>query len=334
MDLDTPMVSVHASEKAQKERAYVTFLAGNGDYVKGVVGLAKGLRKVKSAYPLVVAVLADVPEEHREILRSQGCVVREIEPVHPPEGQDVYARDYYIITYSKFRVWSFEEYSKMVFLDADIQLFGNIDDLFDLEDGYVHGVLSCFCETSWSFSPLYSIGYCQYCPEKVTWPNEIQSSPPPPYFNGGMFVFEPSPLTCESLLQTLKVTPPSPFSEQDFLNMFFEKLFKPVPPVYNLILSVLWRHPGIIDPERVKVVHYCPLGSKPWKYTGEEPNMDREDVKMLIKKWWDIYNDESLDFKPKSNGVDLKDTISKPTIITSVTEPSVTCLNPAAPAVI
>lgn len=30
-------------------RAYVTFFAGNGDYGKGVVGLAKGLRKVKRA---------------------------------------------------------------------------------------------------------------------------------------------------------------------------------------------------------------------------------------------------------------------------------------------
>lgn len=25
--------------------------------------------------------------------------------------------------------------------------------------------------------------------------------------------------------------------------------------------------------------------------------MDREDIKMLVKKWWDIYNDESLDYK-------------------------------------
>ena len=25
--------------------------------------------------------------------------------------------------------------------------------------------------------------------------------------------------------------------------------------------------------------------------------MQREDIKMLIKKWWDIYNDESLDYK-------------------------------------
>lgn len=88
-----------------QSRAYVTFLAGNGDYVKGVVGLAKGLRKVKSAYPLVVAVLPDVPEEHRRILLSQGCIVREIQPVYPPENQTQFAMAYYVINYSKLRIW-------------------------------------------------------------------------------------------------------------------------------------------------------------------------------------------------------------------------------------
>lgn len=83
----------------------MTFLAGDGDYVKGVVGLAKGLRKVKSAYPLVVAVLPDVPEEHRRILESQGCIVKEIEPVYPPENQTRFAMAYYVINYSKLRIW-------------------------------------------------------------------------------------------------------------------------------------------------------------------------------------------------------------------------------------
>ncbi|KAK1369034.1 hypothetical protein POM88_035126 [Heracleum sosnowskyi] len=27
--------------------------------------------------------------------------------------------------------------------------------------------------------------------------------------------------------------------------------------------------------------------SKPWKYAGKEEHMDREDVKILVKKWWD-----------------------------------------------
>ena len=88
-----------------KRRAYVTFLAGDGDYWKGVVGLAKGLRKVGSAYPLVVAVLPDVPESHRRILVSQGCIVREIEPVYPPENQTQFAMAYYVINYSKLRIW-------------------------------------------------------------------------------------------------------------------------------------------------------------------------------------------------------------------------------------
>lgn len=86
-------------------RAYVTFLAGNGDYVKGVIGLAKGLRKVGSAYPLVVAVLPDVPEDHRRQLKDLGCIVREIAPVYPPENQTQFAMAYYVINYSKLRIW-------------------------------------------------------------------------------------------------------------------------------------------------------------------------------------------------------------------------------------
>uniref|UniRef100_A0A0C9RQH1 Hexosyltransferase n=1 Tax=Wollemia nobilis TaxID=56998 RepID=A0A0C9RQH1_9CONI len=79
--------------------------------------------------------------------------------------------------------------------------------------------------------------------------------------------------------------------------MFFQKMYKPIPLVYNLVLAMLWRHPENVELDKVKVVHYCAAGSKPWRYTGKEANMEREDIKMLVKKWWDIYNDPSLDFK-------------------------------------
>ena len=45
-------------------------------------------------------------------------------------------------------------------------------------------------------------------------------------------------------------------------------------------------------------------GSKPWRYTGEEANMDRDDIKMLVKKWWDIYNDQSLDYNSGNGTTD------------------------------
>lgn len=101
--LTGPVVS--ATAYSGEKRAYVTFLAGNGDYVKGVVGLAKGLRNAKSKYPLVVAVLPDVPEDHRKQLVEQGCVVKEIQPVYPPENQTDFAMAYYVINYSKLRIW-------------------------------------------------------------------------------------------------------------------------------------------------------------------------------------------------------------------------------------
>ncbi|XP_050378668.1 galactinol synthase 2-like [Argentina anserina] len=283
-------------------RAYVTFLAGNSDYVKGVVGLAKGLRKVKTAYPLVVAVLPDVPENHRRILESQGCIVREIEPVYPPENQTQFAMAYYVINYSKLRIWEFVEYNKMIYLDGDIQVYDNIDHLFDLPDGNFYAVMDCFCEKTWSHTPQYKIGYCQQCQERVKWAAEL-GPPPSLYFNAGMFVFEPSLLTYQDLLKTLKVAPTTPFAEQDFLNMYFRDVYKPIPPVYNLVLAMLWRHPENVELEKVKVIHYCAAGSKPWRYTGKEENMQREDIKMLVQKWWDIYNDESLDLKKQSSAV-------------------------------
>lgn len=190
----------------------------------------------------------------------------------------------------------FVEYKKMVYLDGDIQVYDNIDHLFELEDGYFYAVMDCFCEKTWSHTPQYKLGYCQQCPEKVRWPSEM-GHPPALYFNAGMFVFEPNISVYEKLLYTLKITPPTPFAEQDFLNMFFKDIYKPIPNVYNLVLAMLWRHPENVELDQVKVVHYCAAGSKPWRYAGTEDNMQREDIKMLVKKWWDVYNDESLDSK-------------------------------------
>ncbi|RWW33076.1 hypothetical protein GW17_00002225 [Ensete ventricosum] len=46
------MVARAAAKAAGEGNPY---RAGDGDYVKGAVGLAKGLRKLGSAYPMVVA---------------------------------------------------------------------------------------------------------------------------------------------------------------------------------------------------------------------------------------------------------------------------------------
>ncbi|KAL6323959.1 hypothetical protein AAG906_006230 [Vitis piasezkii] len=174
----------------------------------------------------------------------------EIEPVNPPENQTQFAMAYYVINYSKLRIWEFVEYSKIIYLDGDIQVFGNIDHLFDLGNGHFHAVMDCFCERSWSNSPQYRIGYCQLCPEEM-------GPEPPFYFNAGMFIFEPNLSVYDHLLSTLVITPASTFAEQDYLNMFFKDTYKPITLTYNLGLPMLWRHPEHVDIERTKVVCYC-----------------------------------------------------------------------------
>jgi inositol 3-alpha-galactosyltransferase len=196
----------------------------------------------------------------------------------------------------------FVEYERMVYLDADMQVYENIDHLFDLDKGKFHAVMDCFCEKTWSHTPQYKIGYCQQSPDRVAaWPEQeldLPPQPPPLYFNAGMFVHEPSLRTARALLDALAATPPTPFAEQDFLNLFFRDAYAPLPPTYNLVLAMLWRHPDRVAPalHEVKVVHYCAAGAKPWRYTGKEPNMEREDVRALVAKWWDIFDDESLDY--------------------------------------
>ncbi|KAK4378821.1 hypothetical protein RND71_000683 [Anisodus tanguticus] len=153
---------------------------------------------------------------------------------------------------------------------------------------HFYAVPDCICEM-----------YGTPCREVLKWPKELGSRPPI-YFNAGMFVFQPNVSIYVHLLNTLKFNPPTQFAEQDFLNMFFKDKYKPISYAYNLLLAMLWRHPGKVYANKAKAVHYCSPGAKPWKYTGKEEHMDREDIKMLVKKWWDIYNDQTLDHKQSS----------------------------------
>lgn len=101
----------------------------------------------------------------------------------------------------------------MIYLDGDIQVFENIDHLFESPNGYFYAAMDCFCEKTWSSSPQYKIGYCQQCPDKVKWLPEL-GSPPPLYFNAGMFVYEPDLVIYHDLLEALKLNPPTSFAEQ------------------------------------------------------------------------------------------------------------------------
>ena len=51
--------------------------------------------------------------------------------------------------------------------------------------------------------------------------------------------------------------------------------------------------------------------------------MQREDIKMLVQKWWDIYNDESLDFMTDIPFAADEETLSKSSVMASIPEPRI-----------
>lgn len=84
-------------------------------------------------------------------------------------------------------------------MDADIQILGNIDNIFDLSSGRFYDTMDCLCQLD-----------DQCCTEAVKWP-KVLGEEPEYYFNGGMFLLEPCLCTYTRLLSTLAVTPPTQF---------------------------------------------------------------------------------------------------------------------------
>ncbi|KAH9319213.1 hypothetical protein KI387_020982 [Taxus chinensis] len=76
---------------------------------------------------------------------------------------------------------------------------------------------------------------------------------------------------------------------------------------------------------------FAEQGSKPWRFTGKEENMEREDIKKLVSKWWEIYNDESLDLRSSERRADAENRSELQQITTNaISKP--THVSPAPPA--
>ncbi|KAJ1267581.1 hypothetical protein BS78_07G067200 [Paspalum vaginatum] len=259
------MTAAAATAAKPEARAYVTtFLAGDGDEgLSCVVALAKALRKVRSAYPLVVAVLPGLPEARRQSLLSEGCVVREIEPVvYPPEPENQ-------AQFAKLRTWEFLEFEHVVYLDASIirGVPDNIDELFELEKGRFYAVAVAVAMNSspsgekappshtTAGPPQYKqmqIGYYHQSSDN----GEGRVLPPPlDHFNfnfkADMFVYEPGMATAEALLEALSVWPRSaPAADQQEDDDFF--LYKFFGDRYERVL--LENKPVVLMEDEVEVL--------------------------------------------------------------------------------
>lgn len=80
--------------------------------------------------PFLVLVTPEIPQRHREILTDDGAIVVPVESLEREWIRPKWGRWNNVL--AKLNLWKFEEYEKIVFLDADSVLFRPIDDIFNI----------------------------------------------------------------------------------------------------------------------------------------------------------------------------------------------------------
>ena len=99
--------------------------------------LALSLQAVNSQYPLIVGVTKDIVTlEIIQILNGIGCRVQSIDSLkYSDTTQNKWKNHSVLNTASKFELFNLKQWDKLVYLDTDILVLENIDDLFNKPDG-------------------------------------------------------------------------------------------------------------------------------------------------------------------------------------------------------
>ena len=222
--------------------AFVTVLSTN-NYYKGVVALFESLKRTNTKYNnFVVVVNEDIDQDIINKLNNRGYrVIKKNKITFDFVKNDAYT--YWHNTFDKFHVFDLVEFDKIVYLDSDMYIARNIDELFDYPD----------------MSAV--VAGKGYVPEWV----EIGS---------GMMVIVPKENTSLGLIETLKNTKyDKDIGDQDVIETYYDWKNKnlAISENYNLFADYIDYYINNLgySTDSIAIVHFIG-GIKPWMLTKEE----------------------------------------------------------------
>ena len=249
-------------------------------YVLGALVLGHSIRRSGWKHELAVLVTSDVgPSDRKRLLQVWDRVI-EVEPIANPNPPAKLGFHSFATVYTKLRLWEQTDYAKLIYLDADTIVLGDLSDLLDRPD--------------------FAAAPCGTAPDQ---------------FNSGVLVLDPSARVFEDMTAQLPVLQSYDGGDQGFLNSFYPDWFTGpaghrLPMIYNVprllaFYATAWRRLE----GRIKVLHfYGP--QKPWQL---KDGMAHRVLSRLITTataleiaqptprslWWDLHRD-------------LEETISRP----------------------
>lgn len=291
-------------------RAWVTLLT-RSSYLPGVITLAYSLSAHRTVYPLVVLITPSLPASSVRALELESThnpllVVHPIEPLLLPNDQKAtLIATRFEDTWTKLRAFELTSYETCVFLDADLTVYKNMDDVFDIQlpgEDWIAANHACVCNLdhdSWA-PENWNKENCAYTslqhPAALQKGSPIPPSAAPPdtyaLLNGGLFLYHPSESLWHDMHHHFLTSPELStyqFPDQDFLASFFHQKWHPLPWKYNALKTMKQWHTNIWRDNEVHGLHY--IVDKPWENRvasdGIGGHLGRDGETHAW--WWDVW---------------------------------------------
>ena len=259
---------------------WVTFI-NNERYLDGARVLAKSLEKSGSKYKLIILIPHDFNISNNFNSLNTNVAISNIEIsnieyvpikllVYQNDEVAMKARDEYSYCMNKIYAWTLTAYDKVCWLDSDMIILKNIDDVFkyDIRDGEIGAAHGCTCNIFKNNKLPTHIDRCPF--------NNLKGT----YINTGLILLKPNVATYKLLLN---IDYNYPLPDQDAFNEFFKNNIIHIDSKYNYINNLEFAHPEY-RPD-IHIFHFT--YGKPWE---AEAIRISDTFKYIYDLWFEYKN--------------------------------------------
>ena len=274
LDYHTPIVSAllvsitRMEKQDQCNQVYATLITSD-DFLPGLQVMLHSLVKTKTLFKVVVLITSEISASSRNKLSSltvtgsSGQLVELIEvPAIPNPNAKVHVPGWINAGYTKLHIFNLTQYTKIVYIDADVLVLTNIDELFE--------------------RPGLSAAPDVFPPDK---------------FNAGVLVVEPSSQTFEDMMSQIQTLSSHDGGDTGFLNSFYPDWFTwdsshRLPFKYNAQRTMHWLtykgNPGYWNSVRpISILHFS-SNPKPWSPEGQKKKGELDMI------WWHFFLESQM----------------------------------------
>ncbi|MBS1524421.1 MAG: hypothetical protein JST19_02165 [Bacteroidetes bacterium] len=255
------------------KNSFVSYL-GTDSFLPGVLALHNSVKTYNQAHGFAVLVSDSVSEDSIDLLLRNRITTRIIKEIDNPCDLGADERGFKYM-YTKLRLFEWDEFDKMVYIDADMIVCGNIEALFEAPH----------------MSADAAGGFIQ---SNSNWKD----------LNAGLMVIEPNKALFDEMKASITQLPSKDGSDQGFLHSFFpawpaDKSLH-LDHAFNVPLCYLdeYCRSGHYNFEykrrslhtNISVIHYWGK-YKPWQTDYRALRRKTEEKwEQALLLWWDTFN--------------------------------------------